>query len=143
MANTFLPIHIELEGTPQEVRHALLHLRDQLSDSPVRTVDSGTLEIVLGEVLNNVVEHAFAEKPDGRIALTCDHKEGYWTVLVRDNGVPMPGESLPPGIAPEVELAFADLPEGGFGWSMVRMLAHDIHYHRTKGWNALSLRVAS
>ncbi|SFM06590.1 ATP-binding protein [Shimia aestuarii] len=141
MTNSPSPIHIELEGTPQEVRAALIRLRSKLSLPRFAHIDVGTLEIVLGEVLNNVVEHALAGRKDGRIALTCDLGENCWNVLVRDNGAPMPDNNLPSGIAPDVSIAMADLPEGGFGWSLVRMLAHDIHYHRNNGWNTLSLRV--
>ncbi|MEP2530261.1 ATP-binding protein [Shimia sp.] len=139
--NSISPIHIELEGTPKEVRRALLTLRNRLADGQKEAVNAGILEIVLGEVLNNVVEHALTGRKDGRIALTCDHSEQCWSVLVRDNGMPMPDHNLPSGIAPEVDLALEDLPEGGFGWSMVRMLARNIQYQRSKGWNSLSFQI--
>lgn len=137
------PIHIELEGTPQEVRRALLRLRAKVDETALAHLDAGTLEIVLGEVLNNVVEHALAKRTDGRIALTCDFANRCWRVVVRDNGAAMPDETLPRGNAPDVDIGLADLPEGGFGWSMVRMLARDIHYHRANGWNTLSFCIES
>ena len=123
------------------MRAALIRLRDKLSLDRYAHTAAGTLEIVLGEVLNNVVEHALSGRVDGRIALTCHLGDACWHVLVRDNGAPMPDDNLPSGIAPDVNIAMADLPEGGFGWAMVRMLAHDIHYHRSNGWNSLSFRV--
>ena len=34
------------------------------------------------------------------------------------------------------------LPEGGFGWLIIRRLAHDVRYLRQSGVNELSFRLA-
>ena len=35
-----------------------------------------------------------------------------------------------------------DMPEGGFGWLIIRQLAHDVRYARHEGVNQLSFRIA-
>jgi len=132
-------IHIELEGTPEEVRLALETLRTRLTERQLEACNAGTLEIVLAEVLNNVVEHALAGRSDGLIALTGNYDKCCWHLKVRDNGARMPEDQIPAGHAPEVETELMDLPEGGFGWMMVRTLACDINYDRAAdGWNVLT-----
>ncbi|PSL21295.1 ATP-binding protein [Shimia abyssi] len=132
------PIQFELQGTPHAVRAALLQLREETYANGEALANMGSLEIVLGEVLNNVVEHALAGRVDGLIVVRCLHESSEWRVIVRDNGIHMPNGKLPPGVAPDVDTTRENLPEGGFGWSLVRMLARDLHYERSADWNVLS-----
>ncbi|MGR3634509.1 MAG: ATP-binding protein [Shimia sp.] len=135
-------IHIELEGTPEEVRAALMKLRERLSEHQVETFNTGTLEVVLAEVLNNIVEHALANHSDGTITLSANYGVNQWNIRVRDNGAPMPDNQIPAGDQPDVDTDFLDLPEGGFGWMMVRTLARDIAYTRTaQNWNELTFTI--
>ncbi len=142
MIKTNPDIHIELEGTPKEVRHALETLRERLTERQLEACNAGTLEIVLAEVLNNVVEHALVHQSDGLISLTGNYDANSWFLKVRDNGAPMPEDQIPSGKPPEVDTDLMDLPEGGFGWMMVRTLARDIVYARTdEGWNELTFSI--
>ncbi|MCP4820134.1 MAG: ATP-binding protein [Shimia sp.] len=142
MIKTNPDIHIELEGTPKEVRYALETLRERLTERQLEACNAGTLEIVLAEVLNNVVEHALVHQSDGLISLTGNYDSNSWFLKVRDNGAPMPEDQIPSGKPPEVDADLMDLPEGGFGWMMVRTLARDIVYARTdEGWNELTFSI--
>lgn len=142
MIKTNPDIQIELEGTPHEVRLALETLREKLTERQLEACNAGTLEIVLAEVLNNVVEHALADRSDGRIALTGNYDANSWHLRVRDNGAPMPDDQIPSGKQPEVDTDLMDLPEGGFGWMMVRTLARDIVYARAQdNWNELTFTI--
>lgn len=94
--------------------------------------DRGNAEIVLAEVLNNVVEHAHAAG-SGPILLVLSLGEGFLHCRVEDEGTPMPGGELPGGHP----LDPADLPEGGFGWHLIRLLCHDLRYERIGGRNCL------
>ncbi len=142
MIKTNPDIHIELEGTPKEVRYALETLRERLTERQLEACNAGTLEIVLAEVLNNVVEHALVHQSDGLISLTGNYDANSWFLKVRDNGAPMPEDQIPSGKPPEVDTDLMDLPEGGFGWMMVRTLARDIVYARTdEGWNELTFSI--
>lgn len=95
----------------------------------------GNAEIVLAEALNNVVEHAYRDGP-GPIRVCIDHLAPLLTFSVFDQGAEMPGGTLPTGRleplgAPE------DLPEGGFGWFLIRTLTLDLRYERAGGTNHL------
>jgi serine/threonine-protein kinase RsbW len=99
--------------------------------------DRGTVEIVLAEVLNNIVEHAYAGRP-GSIRLAVRTTADGIAIAVEDDGRAMPGGALPAGAAPDP----AALPEGGFGWHLIRSLCSRIDYRSAGGRNRLRLRLA-
>lgn len=103
--------------------------------------EAGTLELVLAEVLNNIVEHAYAEAGPGRIELTIARDALGLTCRVEDDGAPMPGGMLPAGRLPSHAVAVDDLPEGGFGWFLIRDLTRDLSYARDGGRNLLMFRL--
>ena len=70
------------------------------------------LQIVLAEVLNNVVEHAYGEIPGKPIQLAVTDRRDSVAVHVCDHGVSMPNGTLPGASFPA--LPAVDLPEGGF-----------------------------
>jgi serine/threonine-protein kinase RsbW len=111
-------------------------LRQVLSAEPLAGLiddDRGTAEIVLAEVLNNVVEHAYAAGT-GLILLSLRLGDGWLHCEVEDEGAAMPGCEPPAGRAPDP----ADLPEGGFGWNLIRVLCSGLRYERQDGMNRLS-----
>jgi serine/threonine-protein kinase RsbW len=107
----------------------------------VSAEEAGTLELVLAEVLNNVVEHAFAEAGPGRIELTITRDALGLACRVVDDGAPMPGGLLPAGRLPSNAVAVEDLPEGGFGWFLIRDLTRELSYVRDSGRNLLMFRL--
>lgn len=99
----------------------------------------GTVEIVLAEALNNVVEHAYPNTP-GPILVGIDHLPPVLRVSVYDLGLPMPDGQLPKGeLKPMVE--GEELPEGGFGWFLIRTLTMDLEYERDGSFNKLRFAV--
>lgn len=125
-------------GTRAALRAAIAGLREYgLSDD-----GAGKVEIVLAEVLNNIVEHAYCDQPDGIIDLTChlgvDH---VWTRIV-DSGRMMPNAKPPTTQLPDMGTDILDLPEGGFGWFLIRQLTEELIYDRDDPLNLLSLKVS-
>ena len=99
----------------------------------------GTVEIVLAEVLNNIAEHAYARFP-GKIEVWVTAHDSLLLVRVADSGLPMPGGELPGGkLSGATEIQ--DLPEGGFGWFLIRSLTRELTYLREGGHNRLSFCV--
>jgi serine/threonine-protein kinase RsbW len=99
----------------------------------------GTVEIVLAEVLNNVVEHAYAQYP-GTVELWVTPRDGYLFIRLIDQGLPMPEGEAPGGaLSPVAEIQ--DMPEGGFGWFLIRTLTQDLIYARDGSQNVLSFCV--
>ena len=95
----------------------------------------GTVEIVLAEALNNVVEHAYANY-SGSIQIRITQGDGFLFVKVVDSGLPMPGEELPGGRLGQTT-DIQDLQEGGFGWYLIRSLSQELTYLRDGNMNIL------
>lgn len=98
-----------------------------------------TLRLCLAEALNNIVEHAY-DGADGRpiFARVQLRPSGYDVVLV-DEGKPMPGGTLPAGRLDFDNENLDFLPEGGFGWVLIRSQMDAIDYERRGGRNVLRL----
>ena len=124
-----------------EVRAALAQLRQGLAPMHLSEADEGTVELVLGEVLNNVVEHAYGPEGPGRISLECARRGCGLAFSVSDGGKALPGLDLPPGDPPDIDVARDELPEGGFGWFLVRTLTTGLTYARHDGSNVLEFSI--
>ncbi|MGO4906891.1 ATP-binding protein [Pseudorhodobacter sp. W20_MBD10_FR17] len=125
-----------IEGSPLAVRRGLAAM---LACSALRGLDvcaRGTAEIVLAEVFNNIVEHAYAGQAGSISVSLCDLGMGV-EVVVTDQGHAFPQEQLPQGKLPPID-ASQDLPEGGFGWYLIRTLVQDLTYRRSQSTNHLS-----
>ncbi|ANB32936.1 serine/threonine-protein kinase RsbW [Rhodovulum sulfidophilum] len=140
------PPPVIVEATPLGVRAALLEMRARFGPSMPFDGSLGMAEIVLAEVLNNIVEHAYSGGRSGPIELRLV-RAGIWLrVDVRDYGRPMPGESLPDAEKINADMAGAEFrpetaPEGGFGWFLIRAFARDLDYSRNGNQNRLRFTV--
>lgn len=124
-------------------REALTGLRDFLGSRAMSEDLCGSVELAIAEVLNNVVEHAYAEgagDAEGVVTLLCWHSDNELSLLVRDHGAPMPGGKIPLGRPPDIDVEQDALPEGGFGWYLIRELVREIRYLRDGKVNELFLR---
>ena len=132
--------HFVIQATALDVREGL---RDLMTCPLVQDLTEdclGTTELVLAEALNNVVEHAYASFP-GEIEVELQRDPDQLRVHIADKGLPMPGADPPIGQLPEVG-ALDDLPEGGFGWFLIRTLVQDLTYRRVGGQNLLTFGVS-
>lgn len=100
--------------------------------------DTGALELILAEVLNNIVEHGYGNSGEGTISITVLADDSGLTCSIGDFGPELPAECLCPDAT---RPAPVDLPEGGFGWFLIRDLAHDLRYERHEGRNRLVFRM--
>lgn len=107
-----------------------------LDDDPVHAFESA-----LAELLNNIVEHAHADNEAGRVELHLDANRNQLTCTVIDDGVEMPGGTLPAGVDDWDVSSLSDLPEGGFGWFLIRQQVDDLTYSRDDGLNRVSFRL--
>jgi serine/threonine-protein kinase RsbW len=129
-------MHFTIEGSPLAVRRGLA---DMLACPAMRCLDEGargTAEIVLAEVFNNIVEHAYSEQPGSISVSLCDVGRGVEVVVI-DQGRAFLQEQLPQDKLPLID-ASEDLPEGGFGWYIIRTLVQDLTYRRSQSTNHLS-----
>jgi len=56
-----------------------------------------------------------------------------------DQGNPLPDEKLPAGAQVDVSGPVNTLPEGGFGWFLIRTLSDRLEYRRVASENHLSI----
>ncbi len=131
-------INLDLNGDNASVHDGLRVLMAKPSVAGLTEDTRGSLEIILAEVLNNVVEHAYRDGP-GPIRIYISRRPDQLVVSVYDQGAPMPDLQMPKGeLAP---LDPDDLPEGGFGWFLIRTLTQDLSYERLDNRNHLRFSV--
>jgi len=132
--------HLRASANELSVRHLLAEIRERLHLHGLPAAMCGTVEIVLAEVLNNIVEHAYAETGAGDVTLSAVLGPGCLTCTLIDRGAPLTANDLPAGHLPDVGQGNAALPEGGFGWFLIRSLTREVRYERSEGRNRLVLR---
>ncbi|MBE3640349.1 ATP-binding protein [Mangrovicoccus algicola] len=130
-------LRLTLPAEPDAVRDALLRLARDLPAMGVRAESLGTVELVLAELLNNIVEHAYSAGPRGEIELELERRRSRLICTIVDRGRPMPGGALPPRRDLPVFADRRDLPEGGFGWFLIHELVEDLSYSRRNGMNVV------
>lgn len=129
-------MNLIIASDPIAVRNAL---KAALASPALHGFDDcarGTAQIVLAEVLNNIVEHAYAAD-GGEIHVSLQPTPAGVFVAVRDQGRALPNQELPQGNPPVGDPADG-LPEGGFGWFLIRNLVQDLTYQRTGATNHLT-----
>ncbi len=130
-------LHLEMTGGAPAVRHALEQtMADRILTGLSDSLRQNT-EIVLAEVLNNIVEHAYCGTTGPiRIWLRREGATGL-ACRIEDQGGPLPGSVVPQSDLPEA----GSLAEGGFGWFLIRSLASGLEYRRQGDVNCLSFRL--
>ncbi|MEL6464094.1 MAG: ATP-binding protein [Pseudomonadota bacterium] len=141
---TFLPaFHVSVTNGQMAVRDALKQLLDGLKPLALDVEEAGTVELVMAEALNNIVEHAYSKGDTvGQIRITCEHGRDGLRMTVMDTGRAMPEGQTPVGKAADIDVDLCDMPEGGFGWFLIKDLAKDVTYQRHNTENQLNLRLA-
>jgi serine/threonine-protein kinase RsbW len=135
--------HLVIAGDPLSVRAGLICLAAKVPLCDLSADDRGTAELVLGEVLNNIVEHAYPSGP-GLIDLWLSRTGVGLTCKVADRGLAMRDGRAPDGALPAgIDGPLEDLPEGGFGWNLIRTLTEDLQYERVQGQNHLTFTIPS
>ncbi|MEM9140446.1 MAG: ATP-binding protein [Pseudomonadota bacterium] len=97
------------------------------------------LRLCLAEALNNIVEHAYGGAEGKPIYADVHLKDSSYEVLLIDEGKPMPDGQVPTGEVDFDETDLSALPEGGFGWMLIRNEMDVIEYERRDGCNVLKL----
>lgn len=144
-ARTQPMFHRVLLAEPGRVRATLTDIRHRFR-SEVSEDTLGRLELVLAEVMNNVTEHAplppaeDAHRPMApSIHLSIVRHETGLACAITDDGRLLPEDCLLPQRLPMLNAD--DLPEGGFGWYLIRDLTQALCYYREDQRNFLAFSV--
>lgn len=129
-------IYLRLTSTAEMIRETLADVQGWMIARGLTPILRAEAELVLAEVLNNIAEHAYSDRA-GPVTVRLRHCGKGIYCLITDHGGAMPGDTLPDGRRPECSPAHEDLPEGGFGWHVIRLLARDLRYGRKGGYNRL------
>lgn len=96
------------------------------------------VQIVLGEVMNNIIEHGFKNEGTGLIEIEIFITGDGITVRLCDDGVEFtPPEASQSPLQDKDNLD--DLPEGGFGWFLIKEITSSIELKRRENKNHLTL----
>ncbi len=133
-------LEVAFPAVEAEASRAIASLHAGLSNLGLPGQKTADIKIVLAEAINNVVEHAYAERAPGMVRVSVLDSKDYLEVQITDTGHPLPGLKMPDGIPASVETDASNLPEGGFGWFLIRTLADEVRYDRRNGQNLLFLR---
>jgi serine/threonine-protein kinase RsbW len=137
------PFDVSVQSSDKAVREALSKLLGALGPLALDIEEAGTVELVVAEALNNIVEHAYPNiEAPGPIDIHCEHKKDGLHLQIKDTGHSMPDGKMPIGQPASLDVDLMDLPEGGFGWFLIQDLAKDVSYARVGSENLLHLRLA-
>ena len=128
-----------IASTTFAVRDALRAIFDHPTVAQLPDDARSSTELVLAEAMNNIVEHAY-DREDGKIEVRLRLSEQRLYCDILDEGAPMPDETLPVGAAQAIG-ATLDLPEGGYGWYLIRTLTEELAYKRIGARNHLSFQL--
>jgi serine/threonine-protein kinase RsbW len=135
-------VHLIFPGDEASVRTALATAMSAFDRMALTAHLRLTVEIVLAEVLNNVVEHAYSDHGRGVIEIAARRQQDALTFRISDDGRPMPAGKIPEGRPHDLDVPPDQLPEGGFGWLLIRELTHGLEYRRSANRNELRFRIA-
>lgn len=134
-------LRLIIPANERSVRCGLMTIKSAMSNLSMSHDDWSTVELVIAEVLNNIVEHAYSESDSGLIETHLDYEHGALHCKVVDTGRSMPNGELPEGAPKDLTCDIADLPEGGFGWFLIHQLTRDLNYVRHLNQNTLSFKL--
>lgn len=127
----------QFKSQQDEVSRVVTEAEASWSKAGIDADLSGELCLILAEALNNVVEHAYGYDEGGDIQVDLERHGAEVLMRIVDSG---------PAFQPpqDVELGpsgenLCDLPEGGFGWGLIQMLADRISLERIDDKNHLRL----
>lgn len=126
-------------ATELDAREGIVSVVEQLKTLGIPGGRVAEVQIALAEAVNNVVEHAYPGSTPGDVLIRCKLDPDRLWVNIDDAGAPFPNGTLPTGSPVELGDELENLPEGGFGWFLIRELASDVQYERTSDRNKLSL----
>ena len=132
----------KLAANPVSVRKTLIELDAHISEKI--NVSKGRREnaqIVLAEVLNNIVEHAYGPDRGGFIKVQIEKVDAALAFTIHDFGRPMKDQKLPQPKTPVLSKEREDLSEGGYGSYIVQLLCEKLDYVRNGDENVLTLRI--
>jgi serine/threonine-protein kinase RsbW len=135
------PFAITFTATETGVRDAMRAIMRRVQSDAAEPEAQVAIEIAIAEAVNNIVEHGYAGMKPGEICVRIHPSPARVRIEIIDSGAPYPGGLVPEPSTHDLSRSIHDLPEGGFGWLLIRRLASGVAYRRKKGRNHLFLAI--
>ena len=116
----------------------LAEIREWMIKVGVGNDKNTDVQIVLAEALNNVIEHGFTHERTGTIEIDIEVSGDTTVVRLTDNGkafTPPKATKSPMQNSCDID----NLPEGGFGWFLIKKIVSSYEFHRFSNKNLLVL----
>jgi anti-sigma regulatory factor (Ser/Thr protein kinase) len=127
---------LELQATPQEVMRAVETFQDFGRKHKLDERVIFGLALALEECGSNIVDHGYKRDPSQKLQVILDHTGNTVTIELRDRG---PEFDPTRRLIDNTRTDDPERPPGGWGISLVRHYADEIHYRREAGQNVLRL----
>lgn len=139
--DVFLDTHYSFFSDAKFVHLVLQRVVDDLTAFKLSEDLLASAEILMAEVINNIIEHAYQSESNQPIemSLLCTDTTLKFVFLDFGHAMPfgMPPSETPSNLTHNTE----QLPEGGFGWPIIRKLSKNIQYSRRGKVNALAVEM--
>ena len=97
--------------------------------------DAANINVILDELINNIINYAYADAGVHQIAVSVRLDGDLATIVVEDDGRPFnPLDAAPP----DLDLPIEERPVGGLGIFLVRSIANSVEYSRVAGKNIMT-----
>jgi len=127
-------IRLSIDSRLEQVRVLSGALRGIGQELSLSEEQLGQLELMMVEVVNNVIEHAYQMQHGNDVQVRVEYSPQEVHLVISDQGHAMPDAlHTETREMPNPE----DLPEGGWGMGLIHLLADSIRYSRDAKGNHL------
>jgi serine/threonine-protein kinase RsbW len=133
-------LNLNIYSELKQASEAVARVGKWLEQERVESECIGDVMLVLAEALNNVIEHAYGTETSGDIQIKGTLRAQTLSLQIVDKGRPFDGP--PDEVILNTEVyELSEMPDGGFGWFLIKSLTEDIHFSRDGDKNKLTLVV--
>jgi serine/threonine-protein kinase RsbW len=87
--------------------------------------DVYNIQLATDEAASNIIEHAYENRPDGVLELSCGMRGDVITIILIDHGESFDPSEIP---LPDLKADLSDRKIGGLGIFLMRKLMDEVHY---------------
>jgi serine/threonine-protein kinase RsbW len=87
--------------------------------------DVYNIQLATDEAASNIIEHAYENKSDEVLELSCDVQRDMIKIILTDRGEPFDPSEIP---LPDLKADLSDRKIGGLGIFLMRKLMDEVHY---------------
>lgn len=131
---------IAIDSRLAEVRRVGDMVRTFCLESGLGAELAGTVELAVVEAANNVIKHAYLEKPGNKVEVELKREPGRLVIDINDWGRPIPEKAKEAPSAPQFDPKDpAGLQEGGMGLYIIHQIMDRAMRSHNGGRNTLTM----